>query len=132
MNGIAVPWSDVPLEVIEQHGLTRLVHDRGGEKELRFMREHAFLPVWHDGRLTIESWGSRSGKLPRTCYTWRTSIDAGEWTVYAAEEVVIPVRGRLAEYAGARAVYVVVEPASYYYKIMTRSERMPVLIGERI
>ena len=148
MIGIAIPLSDVPVEVIEQHELTRLVHDRGGEKELRFMREHAVLPVWHDGQLTIESWGSRSGKLPRTGYTWRASIDAGEWAVYAAEEVVIPataafdrgvwyrvrqgVRGLLAEYAGARAVYVVVEPASYYYKIMTRSERMPVLIGERI
>lgn len=90
MNGIGLRWSDVPTEVIEQQGLARLVHDRGGEKELRFMREHAVLPVWHDGRLTIESWGSRSGKLPRTGYTWRTSIDAGEWTVYAAEEVVIP------------------------------------------
>jgi hypothetical protein len=68
--------------------------------------------------------------------------------VYTAGNVVIPeiaafdrgvwyrvrqgVRGLLAEYAGARAVYVVVEPASYYYKIMTRSDRMPVLIGERI
>lgn len=28
--------------------------------------------------------------------------------------------------------WLIVEPASYYYKIMTRQERMPVLIGERI
>lgn len=33
---------------------------------------------------------------------------------------------------GAEAAYMIVEPASYYYKIMTRAERMPVLIGERI
>jgi hypothetical protein len=30
------------------------------------------------------------------------------------------------------AVYVLCEPATRYYRVMTRSERMPVLIGERI
>ncbi len=29
-------------------------------------------------------------------------------------------------------VYMVVEPASHYYRTMTRSPRMPALIGERI
>jgi hypothetical protein len=28
--------------------------------------------------------------------------------------------------------YMLTEPASHYYKIMTRSERMPVLLGRRI
>src|SRR5689334_19479191 len=28
--------------------------------------------------------------------------------------------------------YMICEPASHYYKVMTRSKRMPVLIGERI
>ena len=33
---------------------------------------------------------------------------------------------------GAARVYLVCEPASHYYAVMTRSEWMPVLIGERI
>ena len=33
---------------------------------------------------------------------------------------------------GIATVYVVCEPATHYYQTMTRSKRMPVLIGERI
>ena len=36
------------------------------------------------------------------------------------------------EERGEPVVYVLVEPASHYYKTMTKSPRMPVLIGERI
>jgi hypothetical protein len=32
----------------------------------------------------------------------------------------------------AARVYMLTEPASHYYQIMTRNDRMPVLIGERI
>lgn len=69
-------------------------------------------------------------------------------TVYGAEEVVIPatagirkgvwfpirqgIRGLIAEAGGAAAAYMLVEPSTHYFKVMTRSERMPVLIGERI
>jgi hypothetical protein len=68
--------------------------------------------------------------------------------VYEAQEIAIPataglqngvwfrirqgVRGLIAEAGGIQAAYMIVEPSSYYYRIMTRSERMPVLIGERI
>jgi hypothetical protein len=33
---------------------------------------------------------------------------------------------------GIAVAYVICEPASHYYQIMTRSDRMPVLIDERI
>jgi hypothetical protein len=33
---------------------------------------------------------------------------------------------------GRPVVYVLVEPASHYYQVMTRSVWMPVLVGERI
>ena len=68
--------------------------------------------------------------------------------MYEAQEIEIPaiaglqngvwfrirqgVRGLLAEAGGIQAAYMMVEPSTYYYKIMTRAERMPVLIGERI
>jgi hypothetical protein len=33
---------------------------------------------------------------------------------------------------GAPAVYPLVEPASHYYRVMTRSAWMPALVGERL
>jgi hypothetical protein len=33
---------------------------------------------------------------------------------------------------GIAVCYMICEPASHYYRIMTRSDRMPVLIDERI
>jgi hypothetical protein len=150
MDGLALPFSELPLELMERYALSRFVYERGGEREVRFMRQvpQAVLPVRHAGLVRIVSWGSRSGTLPRSGYTWLATVEAGEWTTYGAEPVEIPaiaglqngvwfrirqgVRGLLAEAEGSAAAYVIVEPASYYYRIMTRSERMPVLIGERI
>lgn len=143
MDGIALAWSEVPLELIERYGLSRLAHERGGERELRFLRHHcrALLPVWHCGQLRIVPWGRVGGGL-----TWQQSVDAGLWE--NAEPVEIRasagwdggvwfrirqgVRGLLVETPQELASYVIVEPATYYYRVMTRRERMPVLIGERI
>jgi hypothetical protein len=33
---------------------------------------------------------------------------------------------------GVEAAYMLCEPASHFFQVMTRAERMPVLIGERI
>ena len=54
--------------------------------------------------------------------------DGGVW--YAIRQGVcgVPVPDR----CGPRRVYLVCEPASHYYRVMTRSDWMPVLIGERI
>ena len=150
MDGLAVRYSDLPVELIKRHNLARLVHERGGEREVRFLRQvpNAVLPIRHDGQLRIVSWGCRTGKMPRSGYTWLKSVEAGEWTVYGAEAIDIPAclglqngvwfriqqgaRGLLAKVGGDEAAYMIVEPSSYYYKIMTHSERGPVLIGERI
>ena len=150
MDGLALPFSDLPLDLIEQYELSRLVHERGGEKEFRFLRQvrNAILPVRCDGQMQIVSWGCRTKHFPKTGYTWLATVEAGEWTAYEAQPVEIPavaglhngvwfrirqgVRGLIVEADEVRAAYMLVEPASYYYKIMTRSERMPVLIGEHI
>jgi hypothetical protein len=43
------------------------------------------------------------------------------------------VRGLLVpDERGIAVVYMVCQPASHYYQIMTRSRRMPVLIDQRI
>jgi hypothetical protein len=150
MDGIALAFSELPLELIERHELSKLVHERGGEREFRFARQirNAVLPIKRDGQVLIVPWGCRAGTLPRSGYTWLTTVEAGEWTVHGAEEIIIPatagirngiwfpvrqgIRGLFAEVQGTAAAYMIVEPSTYYFKIMTRSERMPVLLGERI
>jgi hypothetical protein len=44
---VALTWSELPVRLIEEHGLDRLTYDRGGEKEVRFYRaaNPALLPV---------------------------------------------------------------------------------------
>ncbi len=152
--GVALSYSAVPTELIERHGLRARVHERGGEPEIQFLLGDGdrVLPAWLDGRLQIVRWGNRRGQsatLPYTAWTWQATVEAGRWGEWGAQPVVIPatmgldrgvwyqvregVRGVVVrDERGQPAVYVLVEPASHYYRVMTRSECMPVLIGERI
>src|SRR5262249_25625002 len=86
---------------------------------------------------------------PWTGWTWQTSIEEGLWANWGAEPVDIPaalghdggvwyrirqgIRGVLVhDEQGEPVAYLICEPASHYYAVMTRSRRMPVLLGERI
>jgi hypothetical protein len=152
--GVALAYSGLPVELIEQHGLQRRVHDRGGEPEVRFLladRERV-LPVWLDGQLRIARWGNRRGQspgLPCTAWARLATLEAGGWAQMAPAEVVIPaalgldrgvwfqiregVRGlAVSDEHGQPVVYVLCEPASHYYAVMTRSDWMPLLVGEQI
>jgi hypothetical protein len=152
--GIALAWSDLPTELIGRHGLERRAYERGGEKEVRFLyrdREPR-LPVWRDGRMQIVRWGNGRGQsryLPRTGWTWLETINEGGWRGLDAVAVDIPatlgldrgvwfhvrqgMRGLLVpDERGIAVVYMICEPASHYYQVMTRSPRMPVLIEDRI
>jgi len=152
LTGIALALGDAPLGLVEQHGLS--VHGRGGEKELRFLfrvRE-PLLPVWHEGQLRVVRWGCRRGEsrfLPRTGWTRQARVESGWWSLAGAEPADIPaslgldngvwfairegLRGLLvADEHGVGRVFVVCQPSSHCYRIMTRSTWMPVLIGERI
>jgi hypothetical protein len=152
-GGIALSGSALPLEMLEQEELRRRVHERGGEREVQFLfRDHTpLLPVWHEGRLLLVRWGNRRGesrRLPYTGWTWLSTVEGGYWTGYGAELVDVPATLGLEDGVwfqirqGVRAVlvrdeaktarvYLICEPASYYYRVMTRSQWMPVLIGER-
>jgi len=152
--GVALALSDLPSELVEAHGLRRRVHDRGGEAEVRFLLRDGerVLPVWLGGRLQVVRWGNRRGQsraLPCTAWTRAETVAAGAWAAFGAEPVVVPatmgldggvwfsvregVRAVAArDERGAAAVYPLVEPASHYYRVMTRSQWMPVLVGERI
>jgi hypothetical protein len=150
LTGIALAKSELPLEVIDTYGLSRRVCERGGEPEVQFLFEdkERVLPVWLDGRLRLLRWGTRRGEsrcLPLTGWTRQATVEAGSWA--GAESVVIPatlgleqgvwyrirqgVRGLVAaDEAGQERVYVLCEPASHYYRVMTRSAWMPVLVGD--
>ena len=81
---VALPLSELPVELIEQGGLSARVHDRGSEKEIRFYWRAvpALLPVWWNGRLQVVKWGNRDRgerKLPPTGWTWKETVEAGKW-----------------------------------------------------
>jgi hypothetical protein len=82
-------------------------------------------------------WGRKGGGL-----TWQRTVDDGQWA--GAELIEIKAAGACDNgfwyrvHQGIRSLlvngeaYLIVEPPSYYYRVMTRSDKMPVLIGERI
>jgi hypothetical protein len=154
-TGVALIRSEFSLDHLREYGLARRVHERGGEQEVRFLyRDHdPRLPVWHGGRLLVVRWGYRRRRsarnLPTTGWTWRSTVEAGGWGPWAPEPVDIPanfgfdrgvwyrvrqgMRGLLVRDDNDEpVVYMICEPATRYYQVMTRSDRMPVLIDEVI
>ena len=153
-SGIALAWSELPTELIGRHRLDRRAHERGGEREVQFHHDDRDprLPVRRDGRFQIVRWGNARGasrSLPRTCWTWQSTLEAGGWRETDAVLVEIPatlghdrgvwfrirrgIRGLLVpDEHGYAVVYMLCEPATHYYHVMTRSTRMPVLVGETI
>jgi hypothetical protein len=153
-GGVALALSELPEELVEQHRLWGRIHHRGGEPEVRFLarERERLLPVWLDGQLQVVRWGNRRGqsrRLPCTAWTWRATVAAGGWESLEPAEVEVPavmgldrgvwfqiregVKGvAVRDERGEPVVYVLVEPASHYYRVMTRSAWMPVLVGEVI
>jgi hypothetical protein len=154
LRAVALPWNTLPLALIERHGLDLFLHERGGEKEAQFHfgGADAVLPLRHEGRWLVARWGCGRGEsrsLPVGGWTKLATVESGWWAGAGAEVVEVPaalgldngvwyavrqgVRGLyVRDEAGVPRVYVICEPASHYYAIMTRSAWMPVLIGERI
>jgi hypothetical protein len=155
LSGIALARSELPAELIERHGLQRRAYERGGEPEVQFLLrdEERVLPVWLEGQLVIARWGTRRGQgggLPCTAWSRLATLEGGGWAGLGAVPVVIPatlgldrgvwyriregVRGvAVRDERGRPTLYVLVEPATHYYAVMTRgSAWMPVLVGELI
>jgi hypothetical protein len=152
--GIALAGSEMPTELTGRPDLVRRLHLRGERPEYRFLIDdrRPRLPVIRDGQLVFPRWGNTRGQsrhLPRAGWTWVETVESGGWRGVETRDVVVPatlaleggvcykvrvgMRALLVPDERGKAVaYLVCEPASHYYRIMTRSDRMPVLIGERI
>jgi hypothetical protein len=153
--GIALAGSELPTELVGRHGLGRRLHLRGRQPEYRFYfrDRRPRLPIWRDGRLQVVRWGNgrrQSRILPPTGWTWLETVRQGGWRDSGAVPVDIPatcglerrgvwflieagIRGLLVpDERGIAVCYMLCEPASHYYRIMTGSDRMPVLIDQRI
>lgn len=152
-DGIALAWSTVPKELIGRHGLDRRICERGGEVEIQFYfrDKEPLIPVWRDGQLQVIRWGNWRGfsrVLPKTGWTWMKKVEEGFWQHLEPVLVDIPailgcergiwyvvkqgMRGiAVPDEKGDSVCYMLCEPASDYYRVMTRSDRMPVLIQER-
>src|SRR5262249_10823160 len=93
--GIAVTGSELPTELTQRHGLERRLYLRGDQREYRFLfrDRKPCLPIWRDGQLQVVRWGNSRGQsrsLPRTGWTWESSIREGRWQGVEAIAVDIP------------------------------------------
>lgn len=153
-TAVALALSELPLSLIESCGLEGRTHERGGDKEVRFYwrASPALLPVWWNGRLQIVRWGNKDRaerKLPPTGWTWRETVESGRWSLLEPEPVEIPATYALAngvwyrvkqgmkglvvrDRKGGPVVFMLTEPSTRYYRVMTRGEWMPVLVDEVI
>src|SRR5262249_47371171 len=153
-TAVALAYSELPLLATEEWGLDERLHDRGGEKEVRFYWRAvpALLPVWWGGKLHLVRWGNKDRverKLPPTGWTWQATVESGRWSELAPEPVLIPatyglmngvwfrvkqgMQGLLVQdQKGSPVVFMVCEQSTRYYRVMVRAEWMPVPIDEVI
>ena len=153
-QGVSILLSRMPSETVERYKLGSRIVCRGGEyKELHFMhRERTrMLPVLYGGKLIVCEWGNWSSrsKLPRPGWCGSETLEAGKWRWLEPQQIEIPadygfdkgvwyqvtqgIRGILVRDEQERPhAYILTVPASHYYKIMTRSSRMPILIEQDI
>jgi hypothetical protein len=102
--------------------------------------------------LQIVRWGNRDRaerKLPPTGWTWKATVEDRRWSSLEPEPVEVPaayvlangvwfrvkqgLRGLIVRTrTGEPVVYLVCEPSTRYYRVMTRAEWMPALIDEVI
>jgi hypothetical protein len=150
-TGISLGWSYVPTEL--KAGLKRRVFHRERRREVWFLYDDRDprIPIRRDGQLQFVRWGNGRGQsrfLPRTGWTWQSTVDSGHWSHIGGLLVEIPatfaldrgvwvhvkqgIRGLLVpDEKGMAVCYVVCEASSHYYQIMTRNDRMPIFINQQ-
>lgn len=154
-TGITLAWREIPTKLIQKHQLEERMIQRSetADKEILFLQRHRqpLLPVFYQGELQILPWGNRqhnrSAPVAWSCEV--STIQSGAWSIYHPEPVDI-----LANFGLERGVwfqiregiqgtiihdqhecpyvYLLLQPASHYYQVMTGYHREPVFLGEQI
>jgi hypothetical protein len=153
--GVAIPWDDLPTCLLARPEVRRRRYRRGNARpEARFLFSDPdrLLPVLWQGQLRLLPWGARRGDksgLPCTSMVWKATLERGVLREAAPELAAVPasfaldcgvwfhvVQGIQALVVSGRqeqpVAYLLVEPASHYYRVMTRSKWMPCLVGQTI
>ncbi|HEX4612625.1 MAG TPA: hypothetical protein VH092_30805 [Urbifossiella sp.] len=148
MTGFALTTPDLPATLLD--GLTARVYRRAGVDEVQFhwWQEPTLLPVRWDGALRLHRWGSKDGRSRLPLGGWLSAEGVGALTGTRREEAVIPanlgqINGRwllidvgvtgvvLPDVRGGPVVYVLVQPASNYYRNLSGQEpMMPAFVGQ--
>ncbi len=122
--------------------------ENGAVKEIQFLyrTSRRLLPVYIDSQLRILEWGNQSGRGPLPMPGWchKEWLEAGHWQGLRPEPAIIvaamalelgvwyQVKQGIECVVVHNHAYLVTEPSTHYYRIMTRSNRMPVLVGQTI
>jgi hypothetical protein len=63
LTGVALPLSEILLDLIVPHNIGPRVHARDGKLEVQFLFRHGdrVLPFIQDGQFRIARWGNRRG-----------------------------------------------------------------------
>ncbi len=154
-QGVSIDWREFLDWHIERYRLAwrSLTRMEQAEREYLFLyKQHPReLPVWCDGELIIAEWGAknRATRLPSSGWCPQEVLESGVWgewrpllgeipAMYAYDGNVwfqVPKGIRavvLCDQKNGKHVYVLTQPSTHYYEVMTRQDRMPVFIGEQI
>lgn len=153
-EGISLNYGDLPEELIRRHGLkTRIVRrSPHALPEIRFLRRSSpcLLPAWDRRQLDVFRWGNSDGRIPHLPATATLDLEtltAEIWKI-PFERIIIPanlglergiwyqiregIEGVIVNILSEKILFMLTEEASHYYQTMTRSDRMPIFVGERI
>lgn len=153
-EGVALSVQEIPSTLLEHPGIQRRLYGEPNRREVRFWFRDRWpcLPVLHEGQFRLARWGNRHASysaLPGTGWVWREDLGQELWSGIETSPVTIlanagheggvwyrvrrGIEGLLVHDEKGRLVtYMLVEPATHYFRTMTRSPRMPALVGEVI
>lgn len=155
MHGLSLSYRDLPDELISTHQLESRVitQSENAEKEIRFLWREAdpVLPCWLGEQLVILPWGNRSKEctLPKTGWACIEDLERGLWRNRSPERVELPCSMALCngvwfgiqegihgiavtDEEETQRIYMLTEESTHYFHVMTRSERMPMLVNQTI
>lgn len=152
MTGLALMLSEVPNDIADEYPERVYERERRQEIQFHWWQAPTLIPVVWNGQFQVLRWGNkdRRGRLPYGGWIALSQIEAGALAHVRPEEVVIPAnlghhrgvwfmveegfRGViLPSVPGGPVVYLLVEPATNYYRNMTeQSDTMPALVNQVI